>query len=100
MVSGSLRMPNAMKEWQSRAKVGFRTVERVWNDIGLVVLRGRRIKPEAHIEICVLLRGNLKSEQVRFEGENIVKTWVYRRIRIVFGGLRGIKCRKGVGCLE
>jgi hypothetical protein len=61
-------MPDAVKERKSRAKIGFRTVERVGHNIGLFVLRGRRIKPEAHIEIGVLLRGNLKSKSVRFEG--------------------------------
>jgi len=67
MVTGSLRVPNALEEWKIRAKIGFRTVERVGHNI--VVLRGRRIKSEAHVEIGVLLRGNLNGESVRFEGK-------------------------------
>ena len=62
MVTGSLRMPDGVEEWKSRAEIGFRAVERVGHDIGLVVLRRRGIKPEAHIEIGVLLRGNLNSK--------------------------------------
>jgi len=99
MVAGSLRMPNAVEERKSRAKVGFRTVERVGHNIALVVLHGRRIKSEAHVEIGVLLSGNLNGESVRFEGKHS-DDLVYRRIRIVFGGLWGIKRCEGVGCLE
>jgi len=64
-----------MDEWEGRAKAGFRTVD----DTSLAVLRRRGIK--GHIEIRVFLRGD-------------------RRIRIVFSGLRGVKCCEGVGCLE
>jgi len=99
MVTGSLRVPNALEERKSRAKIGFRAVERVRHDLNIVVLRGRRIKSEAHVEIGVLLRGNLNGESVRFEGRDN-DDFVYRRIRIVFGGLWGIKRCEGVGSLE
>jgi hypothetical protein len=41
MVGGSLRIPNTVKERKSRAKIGFRAVEGVGHNIGLVVLLGR-----------------------------------------------------------
>jgi len=53
-------VPNAVDEWESRAKAGFRTVERVGHDTSLAVLPRRGIK--GHIEIRVFLRGDLNSK--------------------------------------
>jgi hypothetical protein len=54
------RMPNIVDDGKSRAETGFGAVEGVGHDIGLAIVRGRRIK--GHIEIRVFLRRDLNSK--------------------------------------